>query len=136
MRRALAVPIALCCLAAMGCRSTVGSAPVSGTITGSVTYRERMALPPDAELVVELVRLARPGGPALKLAGITIKGGIRVPQAFTLTYSTADIDAGDDYMVRAHIAVDDEVLFATTTAHAVITKGYPSHVDLMLRRNR
>ena len=46
--------------------------PASAKITGTVTYLQRSALPPDAVLIVRLEDVSRAGAPALVLGENTI----------------------------------------------------------------
>ncbi|HBS49204.1 MAG TPA: hypothetical protein DEA05_03510 [Rhodobacteraceae bacterium] len=105
----------------------------SATLTGSAAYRERIALPPDAELVVRLEDVSRMDAPATLLSArrIAMTG---VPQPFSLAYDPALIDERMSYAVRAEIQHAGEVWFRTTQAFPVLTRGAAGHVDLILTR--
>ena len=63
----------------------VHAAPLSplDRINGSVTVRERVALPQDASLTVELLDVTQPDTPTARLARLTLPvGGRQVPLAF------------------------------------------------------
>lgn len=88
------------------------------TLRGEVTYRERIALPPDATLAVELVDLAAAGEPARIRAEAPIVAG-RVPLTFTLSFDDRMIEAGHDYGLVAEILSGGAVWFRNADPHAL-----------------
>ena len=103
-------------------------------ITGTVTYRVRMALPANAAIDVRLEDVSRADAPAAIVAeNIFAAGGRQVPIPFQLPYSPGDIQAGHSYQVRAQIMVEDKLLFVTTRAYPVLTNGAPSVVNMVLQ---
>ena len=110
------------------------SGQASPMITGTVTYRVRMALPPNAAIDVRLEDVSRADAPAAVVAeNIFAASGKQVPIPYQLPYSTNDIQPGHRYQVRAQIIVEDKLLFVTTTAYPVLTNGAPSSVNLVLQ---
>lgn len=89
------------------------------TLTGEVTYRERIALPPDATLRIQLVELGAPGGPALIEAEAAIAAGGQVPLTFTLNFDDRGIRDGHAYALVAEIAAGDAVWFRNAEPYAV-----------------
>src|SRR5260221_14204514 len=88
------------------------------TITGSVVYRERIALPPDAVVRVRLEAAPAPEMAARRITDITIPTeGKQVPIPFELPYDAAAIHPGTKYQVRATISSGDKTLFATRTPY-------------------
>ncbi|MFO7169320.1 MAG: YbaY family lipoprotein [Chloroflexota bacterium] len=109
--------------------------PTAATVTGTVTYRERIALPPDARVQVLLLDISRQDAPATQIAEALIEPGARqVPIPFTLTYDPRQIDERNTYAVRATIEAGGQLLFTTTEAVLVITQGHPTTVELVLQR--
>ncbi len=109
-------------------------APVSA-ITGNVTYRQRMALPPDAVIDVTLEDVSLVDAPAKVLVlQIFSTEGRQVPIPFQLKYDPAQILPGHRYQVRAKIVSAGQTIFTTTTAYPVITDGAPTDVTLMLEQ--
>jgi putative lipoprotein len=107
----------------------------SGRVTGSVTYRERIALPPTAVVRVRLVDVSRADAPAELLAEQTIiAAGKQVPIAFALTYDPTRINAAHTYAVQVRIEDDGRLLFISDMHHPVITHEQPHHVDVVARR--
>lgn len=96
-------------------------------VSGNVTYRQRVALPPEALIEVALVDVSRADAPAVTLAKTSIAaGGQQVPFSFILTYDPAQIDARGSYAVQARITVDSQLRFISTTRYSVITQGNPT----------
>lgn len=103
----------------------------AGTVTGTATYRERIAVPPDATLYVELQDVSLADAPAVSLATkrYAMSG---VPADFELTFDDALIKDGHRYVVRASILQGTDTLFTTDTAYPVLTDGAGNSADLML----
>ena len=108
---------------------------LSGKITGSVTYRERIALPPDAVLQVALLDVSRMDVAATLIAEKTLVPEQGVPIPFELDYDPLLIDSRLVYAVRATIRHDDNLLFVTDTHYPVLTRGHGEKVDLVLKRS-
>jgi putative lipoprotein len=91
-------------------------------------------LPPGAVVKVQLVDVSRAGAPAVVLGEQLITGGGRqVPFAFEIPYDPAKIDQRFTYAVQARIENDGKLLFINDQRYAVITRGAPDHVDMVLR---
>ncbi|MEM9127251.1 MAG: YbaY family lipoprotein, partial [Pseudomonadota bacterium] len=73
--------------------AVLGGAAIAGTIEGSATYRERIAVPPNATLFVELQDVSLADAPAVTLAAqrYALDG---VPAQFELTFDDALISDG------------------------------------------
>jgi len=136
MLRSGSVLIAVMLLA--GC-SGMGAAPAGGgaakgRVTGTVTYLQRIALPPTAVIKVQLIDVSRADAPALVLGEQVIQAsGKQVPFAFELSYDPAKIEGNHTYAVQARIEDDGKLRFINDTRYAVITGGAPTHVDMVLK---
>lgn len=98
----------------------------NATVTGEVLYRERIALPPSARVIIQLQDVSFADAAATVLAEQIIDpAGKGPPYAFQLTYDAAKIDSRFSYAVRAQIKDGDTLLFTTTERYAVITQGNP-----------
>ena len=86
-------------------------------IRGTVIYLERIALPPGAEVRVELQHVSRADAPAVVLASTRFEAEGAPPYPFELTYDPTDIDERMSYALRATISLGDELLFTTDTRH-------------------
>jgi putative lipoprotein len=107
----------------------------AGRVAGSATYRERMALPPDAELRVQLFDMSAQDSAPAQVADTTVRPeGRQVPLPFVLRYDPKAIDPKHVYTVRAAIRHDGRLLFTSTAVVKVITWDHPDRVDLVLTR--
>ena len=102
-------------------------------MTGTVAYRERIALPADAVIQVQLSDVSRQDAPASVIAETTFTAaGRQVPFPFELRYRPDRIEPNHSYAVRATIRGEGRLLFTTDVVHHVITRGNPDEVSLML----
>lgn len=118
----------------MACESGGSSADIS-QVSGSVSYRQRIALPPMATLVVTLedVSLADVAAPVIAQTRLQT-GGQQVPIPFALTYAPGAIEAGRRYNLRAQIFYGDQLAWTSTRAYPVLTEGHPTQVNLDLEQ--
>lgn len=115
--------------------STSGDMQVAqlGQVTGTITYRERIALLPDAMISVQLLDVSRADAPAIVISQLDfLASGRQVPFSFTLVYNPASIDPSHQYAVRSTITSAGRLQFTTTRSYPVLTHGQPSHVDMVL----
>jgi putative lipoprotein len=102
-------------------------------VAGSVTYLERIALPPQATVTVRLADVSLADAPAQVLAEQVIPAnGQQPPFAFALFYDPAQIQPNHTYAVQARIEVDGQLRFINTTRYPVLTEGVPNTVELVL----
>jgi putative lipoprotein len=141
-RGAFVRSVACCALAALGgCGSgSHGGAPAAlprAALTGTVSYRERIALPPNARVEVRLEDVSQADAPADEIVSQTIAAdGKQVPIPFALRYAKSSIDAGHRYAVRASItSADGDLMFTTAMHYAVLTGGAPdSNIEIVVER--
>ena len=107
------------------------SAIAPGVVTGTVTYRERIALSPQAVVEVKLVDISRADAPATTIGEQIIENPGQVPIAFRVPYDPATIDERFTYAIQVRITEDDKLLFINDTRYSVITRGNPLVVDLV-----
>ena len=131
---AAGAPAAAPVAAAPQAANAVGAAreAAMATLTGTVTYRARVALPPGAVIEVRLLDVSRAdpstslraGAPADTLARADIvTRGEQVPVPFSLPYDPDTIQARRRYVVQATIAVEGRIAWRTTTPHPVFVDG-------------
>ena len=119
--------------------TTTSAVPAGGgtsvaKVTGTVTYRERIALPPTAVIKVQLVDVSRADAPAIVLGEqITQAAGKQVPFSFEIPFDPAKIEPRYSYAVQARIEQDGKLRFISDRHYAVITRGAPTRVDIVLR---
>ncbi|HTZ47899.1 MAG TPA: YbaY family lipoprotein [Verrucomicrobiae bacterium] len=108
--------------------------PQTGTVTGSVTYLQRMALPPTAVIEVKLQDVSLADAPAKAIAEQTYNLGERqVPVPFSLNFDPAKIDPKHTYSLSARITVDGKLVFISDKAYPVLTRGNSTQADIVLK---
>jgi len=111
----------------------LSAAKPTATVSGTVTYRERILLLPGTRLSVVLEDVSRADAPARQIASLGITDPGQVPIAFELEYNPADIDEQRTYTLGARIlAADGRLLFINDTHIPVITLNAGSHADILL----
>ena len=107
---------------------------MTGSVKGTATYRERMALPPGAvlEAILEDVSKADASAPVIGQARIEKPGN--PPFRFEIRYDPSGIDPSHRYAVRARITVDGKPFFTTAQNYPVLTGGKGNEVELLLRK--
>lgn len=103
-------------------------------VSGTVSYFQRIALPPDAVVEVKLLDLSRADAAAVTIAEQTIRAaGRQVPIDFSLQYDPGRIDPRRRYSVQARILQDNLPRFVSTQPYYVITGGNPTTVNVIVR---
>jgi uncharacterized lipoprotein YbaY len=120
--------------AATATPESVALPALSGIVTGTVTYLQRSALPPNAVIDVQLQDVSLQDAPATVIASErTIAGGRQVPFPYELTYDPAEIDSKHTYAVAARITVDGKLRWINTQHYGVLTRGAPvTDVEIMV----
>lgn len=104
-------------------------------VSGTVAYRERIALDPSAEVVVQLLDVSRMDAPSVTLAEQRIKAnGRQPPFAYELQVDAARIDPRMRYAVSARILRGEQLLFINDTQYPVLTQGSGTTANLVLVR--
>ena len=112
-----------------------GGSRQDALVTGTVYYRQRIALTPNAVIEVKLLDVSRAGAAAVTIAEQTIKpAGRQVPIAFEIRYDPSRIDVRNSYVIQARILEGGQLRFINTQAHPVITQGHPKAVDVMVEQ--
>ncbi len=107
---------------------------VKGTVKGTATYRERMALPPGAVLEATLEDVSRADAPAVVIGQTRVEKPGNPPIRFEIGYDPSRIDPRHRYTVRARIMVGGKPFFITDQHYPVLTSGKGNEVELLLRR--
>jgi putative lipoprotein len=106
-------------------------------LKGSVFYRERMALPPGAEVEVQLQDVSRADAPAATVASVVLTPDHGPPYEFSIDYDPGQIDSRHRYALRAKISAEGRLLFTSTeyvdpfggTALEVLVQRVPEPVE-------
>jgi putative lipoprotein len=110
---------------------------VVDTVTATITYRERMALPDDAHVKVSLVDMSRMDAPATVISTEDrVAAGAQVPFVFSLPYVLDQIPMNARLVVQARIEQGGRTLFTSTLVHPVVTQGAPKQVEVVVERVR
>jgi putative lipoprotein len=123
-----------------GCAVTEAAPPGGGAaapakVTGTVTYLQRIALPPTATVKISLVDVSRADAPSVTLGEQVIQAaGRQPPFPFEIAYDATKIEQGNTYAVQVRIEDAGKLLFISDTRHAVITRGAPTNVDIVVRQ--
>ncbi|WP_081454187.1 YbaY family lipoprotein [Vibrio furnissii] len=125
----------------VGCQNAEDTSPMTQTtpaamqtVSGTMAYRERIALPDNAVVTVTLQDVSLMDAPAKVIATQTFETkGKQVPFAFELAYDSAQIDARHTYSVSARIELNGKLRFITDTHYGVITDEHNTNqVNLKL----
>lgn len=95
-----------------------------GAVSGTVSYRPRIALPDDAEILVELSDVSWMDAPAIVIASQRIiTNGRQVPIQYALDYDGVGIAENSTIIVSAKIFIGGELRWINDVAYPVITNG-------------
>ena len=112
MRRQLSVIAALGLLA---CLAPVSAQAPLRSVSGSITYRERIALPPGAVAEITVVDVSRADAAGTVIGRQRIEDPGQVPIPFTVDFEPSAVDPRHRYAVRATISNGTEAMFTSTT---------------------
>lgn len=104
-------------------------------VTGTIVFRERIALAPDrANLVVRLLDVSKADAPPIEIASIT-NPATNPPMVFILPYDAKQIDPRHRYVIEARIeAKNGDLLFRNDKAYPVLTNDAPDDVAVLVKR--
>lgn len=109
--------------------------PQQSQVTGTITYRQRIALPPNSTVVVTLQDTTSPNRAPRNIAQQTIPlRGQQVPVPFSLIYNPAQIQQNGIYRIRAEIYVDGRLTWANMGQDRVITGGNPNNIEVIVQQ--
>ena len=114
----------------LGC----GAMSQQDKIHGSVTYLERITLPPNAQLEIVLADVSLADAPYKAIAEKKINHTGQVPIQFELNYDPKKIMINHTYAVMARIRDDGRLLFINDQSYQVITRGQPNTVAMVLKK--
>jgi len=136
-RNTLTGPIwrVLAALALVAAGGLAGNTVWAGTLQGTATYRERIAIPADAIFEAELQDISRADAPAVVLGRSRLEPAGQPPFRFEIAYDDAALQAGHRYAVRATIRHKDRLLFTTDRIYRVLD-GSNTPVQLFLVASR
>jgi len=115
------------------CDAKEPACEASAKVTGRAMYRQRIALPDNAIVKVQLqdVSLQDVAAKVISEQIIETKGK-QVPIPFELPYDPDEIDERNTYSLSVRITVDGKLKFINKTSHRVLTRGAPTDLDVMV----
>lgn len=102
------------------------------TLRGTVTYRERIALPPGAVVEVKFLDVSLADAPARTIAETRVDGR-RTPIRYTLRFDRAQIQPRRRYALQARILHRGQLLFINASHHGIFDGG-PEQTDIRVER--
>lgn len=121
----------IACLLALPFSSA--GALATGRVTGSVSIRERIALPPGYVLRVELRDISRQDAPSEEISSVELRPRHQPPIRYSLRYDPRRINPASLYSVSARMLIDGRLAFISDRINAVITRGGSNRADILLR---
>lgn len=110
-------------------------APDSATLRGTVSYRERIALPPGAVVDVTLADVSRADAPSVTIGAQRIDAPAGPPIHFALRYDRARITPRGTYAVLARISSGTgQLLWITTDRFAFPPADGSDSLHLLVRK--
>ncbi len=105
----------------------IAMAQATASLSGIITYRERIALPADALVTLQIAEVTASGSAGRVITEQTFAtSGAQPPFRFSLPYNPAIIDAGRVYTLQGRIQSGGNILFTTDGLIPVITGNAPS----------
>jgi len=106
----------------------------SAKIQGTVTYLERFALSPSAQVEIVLADVSLADAPYTLINKTIIQPSGQVPLYFELSYDPEKIIPNHTYAVMTRITDGGSLLFINDQSYQVITRGRPSSVEMILKK--
>lgn len=100
------------------------------TIRGSVVYRERIALPPEANLTVQLLDVSLADVAAQVIGETKISDISGSPIPYSLHFDANQLLPGHSYALQARIAAGDTLWFVNDTRHAIEPENAQQPFDI------
>lgn len=118
------------CLVLLATNSALAQALL--TIEGTASYRERIALPPDAVFEATLQDVSRSDAAGQVIGQARVEQPAGPPFHFSIQYDPAQVEPNHIYLVRGRIVEGNRVLFMTDQRYQVLTQGHGSEIGMMM----
>ena len=135
-RRTQAAAFTTLAVLALAAWSDASLAQSRGRIVGTATYRERVALSPDAVFDATLEDLSRADERGRVIARVRERGPGQVPIAFEIPYDPRRLDARGRYVVRASVRDRGRLRLTGTMALPPRIRGRRVQVTVQMRAAR
>lgn len=106
-------------------------------LKASASYRERMALPPEAHFIATLEQIDAGNAVTETVARTELSGPLAIPIPFSLRYRTDAMTANGRYQIHARILLRDKVLFQLIEPYAISAARHQqpaTELNLLLKR--
>jgi putative lipoprotein len=110
--------------------------PPDACVSGAVAYRERIMLPRDAVVMVELLELTRFGTVRRSVGKQAIHRPRLFPVPFEICVDAREIDPSREYAIDAYIVTGGRTRWICEGRARVLTSGRPNRVEVRLRSSR
>jgi putative lipoprotein len=131
-----ALALLLTLVLAFGCETPEDELPTEegpARVFGTVTYLQRVSLPPDAVVHVSLFDGARDSQSRNLVNEQTVAAEGELPYHFAVWYKPDTLDPHHTYTLEARIDAGGHTWFKNTNEVRVITHGAPSQIELVLQ---
>lgn len=115
---------------------SIPAAAATAHVTGRVSARERIALPPGYVLRVELRDITRQDAASEEIAAVEMRPKHQLPVRYSLAYDPGRIHPAHLYSVSARVLVGARLAFISTRINAVITRGGSNAADIVVQAVR
>jgi uncharacterized lipoprotein YbaY len=102
------------------------------SITGTITYRDRTALPRDAVATVELREVLRSDLRPVTIQRQTISPATRSPIQFSMDYDPSEINARRTYVIDATISAGGRQIYAMRQSASIFNGRPTTNVQLLV----
>ena len=114
-------------------KQPAATGPAMKKVTGTVTYLEKIALPPDAMVEVQLLDVSKQDTPGDVVNEQTILNPGQPPIPFSVEYDPTRIVSNHRYAIQAKISFGGELKYTNQSAYNVITNGNPTKVEVVVQ---
>lgn len=121
-------------LAAFAVAAVAACASQPYTVDGTVSYRERLILPADSIIMVQLDDVTRGMGAPVPIAQQRILPTSDGVLRYSIPYSPQAINPNGTYVMNAWVEQGGRVLFRNNKLYQVITKGAPNYANIELEQ--
>ncbi|MBV2142724.1 META domain-containing protein [Falsochrobactrum sp. TDYN1] len=99
-------------------------------VSGKVLYRERIALPPEAHLTVQLNDISHADAPAKTIAETRIETVQGSPLPFAISFDADQIKPGHSYALQARITAGDTLWFVNDERYFIDLEKPVAAIDI------
>lgn len=117
--------------AVASCLAALAAPAQAGTVTGTATFRERIALPPEAEFEVVIEDIARADAPATVIGRTRLSPAGQPPFRFSIPYEDSAVTPRGRYSLRATVRHRGTLLFTTDRITRVLN-GSDAPIELLM----